>query len=128
MYPASAHDKWSNGRAIPAWVKAHCCNNDEAHDLTAEKGIKPEDVKVISKDGEVKGYLIPGFNNMVIPERVYPSQDSHVWIFYYQGFDYDSEHSSWSAKKDISNASIWCAFMPCITREDMPNELKGECS
>ena len=54
---ADAHDYWSDGKAIPDWVKASCCGPADAHHL------RPEQVHRISDDYySVDGYVrrIPG--------------------------------------------------------------------
>ena len=33
--PAQAHDVWSNGKAVPGWVKAACCGPEDVHHLDA---------------------------------------------------------------------------------------------
>jgi hypothetical protein len=35
--PASAHDLWANGTAVPDWVKKSCCGPEDVHHLTAQQ-------------------------------------------------------------------------------------------
>ncbi len=120
--PAYAHDQWANGAKIPEWVKLHCCNSNEAHDLTLE--MKVEAGQITSRQGgamSVSGgnisyiyYRVPGFENEVNATNVFPSQDGHVWAFYANG--------------GPPQATIWCLFVPCVSNERMPQELDGSCS
>lgn len=117
VFPANAHDKWANGAPIPEWVKSHCCNGDEAHDLTRESGVTAEDIKIIKPADGSEGtlyYQVIGFNNAVGGAHVFPSQDGHIWAFI--------------SPAGPPNGYIWCLFMPCVTNEDMPKELNASCS
>ena len=69
---AQAHDYWSNGKAVPAWVKAACCGPEDVHHLT------PDQVHRIS-DGY---YQVDGYNRPVPVSSALPSQDGDYWIFY----------------------------------------------
>ncbi|SEE49465.1 hypothetical protein SAMN05519104_6298 [Rhizobiales bacterium GAS188] len=84
---ACAHDQWADGTRVPAWVKKYCCGPEEAHLL---------DVGQVHR--VVGGYRIDGLEGLVVPERVYPSQDGQVWAFYNGGFG--------------PNALIRCLFIP----------------
>ena len=67
--PAQAHDKWADGTAVPAWVKASCCG--------------PNDVHMDPRLGRTEtGYRVDDLLNVVPFDRVLPSQDGHVWAFY----------------------------------------------
>ena len=70
--PAQAHDYWSNGRAVPAWVKAACCGPEDVHHLT------PDQVHRIS-DGY---YMVDGYNRPGPVSSALPSQVGDYWIFY----------------------------------------------
>jgi hypothetical protein len=68
---SQAHDTWANGMKVPAWVKAACCGPEDAHRLD------------IGDVTEVKdGWKVDGLAGVVPRERVYPSQDGYVWVFY----------------------------------------------
>lgn len=69
---AHAHDYWSDGKAIPEWVKASCCGQADAHHL------RPEQVHRIS-DGY---YLVDGYVRSIPVGQALPSQDGDYWIFY----------------------------------------------
>jgi len=66
-----AHERWADGTPVPAWIKAACCGVADAHRLTVGQ------IKHV--DG---GWLIEGYNYLVPDDRVAPSQDEFVWIFY----------------------------------------------
>jgi hypothetical protein len=68
---AQAHERWSNGKPIPNWVRDQCCGLSEAHDLD-EEGIPWHVVK--------GGYKIDGFSMLIT--KAYPSEDDHAWAFY----------------------------------------------
>jgi hypothetical protein len=123
--PTNAHDQWANGDPIPAWIKSHCCNGEEAHNLTKEMGVTERDVKareggamiVVPGSDPTTRYIyyrVKGFNNEVVAAQVFPSQDGNIWAFYAQG--------------GPPQASIWCLFVPCVSNARMPQELNGSCS
>ena len=69
VFPAHAHDKWADGTAVPAWVKASCCGPNDAH--------------MDPRLGRTEtGYRVDDLLNVVPFDRVLPSQDGHVWAFY----------------------------------------------
>lgn len=120
---AYSHDAWSNGNPIPQWVKDHCCNSGDAHDLSKEMGLVDSDIKV--RDGgemAVTGgqtfhftyYRVKGFANEVVATNVFPSQDTDIWAFYGQG--------------GPPQAMIYCLFVPCVSNDRMPKELDSSCS
>ncbi len=130
---AHSHDKWANGVPIPSWVKARCCNNDEAVDLGGAAVVHP-----ISKDGVVVAYRVDGFNNQVQAARVFPSQDGDVWAFYmHTHFYWDRGNQTYQQEElqDVSNMQIFCLFVPCAPPpkasdplDQMPAELESSCS
>ena len=69
---ADAHDYWSDGKAIPDWVKASCCGPADAHHL------RPEQVHRISDDY----YSVDGYIRRIPVGQALPSQDGDYWIFY----------------------------------------------
>jgi hypothetical protein len=86
---AEAHDVWSDGRVVPAWVKAACCGPEDVHHL------RPDQVHRISDDY----YAIDGYRAPVPAKIALPSQDGDYWIFY----------------RDIGNTDqtrIYCFFVP----------------
>ena len=128
--PASAHDRWANGTAVPQWVKDKCCASDEAIDLTKDFGVTAADImtrkEVINVGGEhgarystsdITMYHIRGFMPDTSATGVYPSQDGHIWVF--------------SDKKEDPKQSLhfWCMFLPCAPKNDAaPADFGGECS
>jgi hypothetical protein len=69
--PALAHDFWSNGGPVPAWVKAECCGPGDAHRLRAGAvHILPD------------GYHIDGLKTIVPIEKALPSMDGQYWGFW----------------------------------------------
>ena len=54
LHGAGAHDVWSDGDPVPAWVKAQCCGPSDAHHLTAEQ---------VHVTGE--GYRLDGYSRLV---------------------------------------------------------------
>jgi hypothetical protein len=86
---ADAHDAWSNGKAIPDWVKASCCGPADAHHL------RPEQVHRISDDY----YSVDGYVRRIPVVQALPSQDGDYWIFY---------------RDDGANgqSGIYCFFVP----------------
>jgi hypothetical protein len=69
--PAAAHDFWSNGDPVPAWVKAECCGPRDVHHLSARAvHIMPD------------GYHIDGLRTIVPVSRALPSPDGSYWAFW----------------------------------------------
>lgn len=69
--PIKAHDMWADGSPIPAWVSSYCCGIADAHRLTVGQ--------IYHVEG---GWFAKGYSHMVPDERVFPSMDEHVWLFY----------------------------------------------
>lgn len=68
--PASAHDFWSNGEPVPAWIKAQCCGPEDVHHLRAGA------VHV-----QADGYHIESPNAVPVA-RALPSADGEYWGFW----------------------------------------------
>src|SRR6476469_1164058 len=66
-----AHEVWADGNPVPQWVKGFCCGVADAHRLTVKQIRRIEN-----------GWAVDGFEHVVPDERVLPSQDEFVWIFY----------------------------------------------
>jgi hypothetical protein len=69
--PAVAHDQWSDGSPIPAWVSNYCCGVADAHRLTVKQIYRVEG-----------GWRADGYAHTIPDDRVLPSEDGHVWLFY----------------------------------------------
>jgi hypothetical protein len=85
--PAIAHDAWIHGEPVPAWVKADCCGQADAH------RILPEAVHITAG-----GYQIDGLPGVIPFSRVLPSQDGAVWVFFNE--------------RGLPDPQIFCAFFP----------------
>jgi hypothetical protein len=68
---ASAHDAWSNGEPVPAWVKKACCGPEDVHHLT------PDQVHLTSM-----GWRVDGYPDLIPIGKEMPSPDGGYWIFY----------------------------------------------
>ena len=66
-----AHETWANGTPVPPWVKSWCCSVADAHKLSLGQ--------IRRVDG---GWSVEGFAHIVPDDRVSPSPDESVWIFY----------------------------------------------
>jgi len=88
LHGAGAHDVWSNGDPVPAWVKAQCCGPSDAHHLTAEQ---------VHVTGE--GYRLDGYSRLVREDRLLPSPDGSWWVFY-RNF------------ADGTQSTVYCFFGP----------------
>ena len=85
---AHAHDAWSNGDPVPAWVKEQCCGPADAHHLSAEQvHVTPD------------GYRLDGYTRVIREDRLLPSPDGSWWGFYR---NYD----------DGSQSTVYCFFGP----------------
>ena len=82
-----AHDFWSNGEAVPPWVKASCCGPADEHHFRAS-------AVHISADG----YHIDGLDVVIPMSRALPSPDGEAWGF-------------WSSAAE-PNTLIYCFFFP----------------
>ena len=69
--PASAHEQWVDGTAVPAWVKKACCGPEDVHHLT------PSQVHPMSD-----GWHIDGYGEVLPYGKELPSPDGEYWIFY----------------------------------------------
>ena len=69
--PVIAHERWADGSSIPAWVSSYCCTVADAHQLTVSQIYRVEG-----------GWRAAGYNHLIPEDRVLPSQDEHVWLFY----------------------------------------------
>ena len=86
--PASAHDFWSNGEPVPAWVKSACCGPEDVHHLNpAAVHIMPD------------GYHIDGIKTVVPADKALPSPDGTYWGF-------------WIDSPSIPEPHIFCFFAP----------------
>ena len=85
---AHAHDYWSNGKPIPAWVKASCCGPADAHHLRPEQ---------VHDEGDY--YRVDGYVRKIPHAQALPSQDGDYWIFY---------------RDDGANgqSGVYCFFIP----------------
>jgi hypothetical protein len=72
---AHAHDRWGNGKQVPAWVKTVCCGPNDVHHL------RPEQVtRNATGDYVVDIYPFP------VPARLaLPSQDGD-WLFFHENY------------------------------------------
>lgn len=69
--PASPHDFWSNGEAVPPWVKTWCCGPTDVHRL------EPRAVHIMAD-----GYHIDGLSVVIPMSRAMPSPDGQYWAFF----------------------------------------------
>src|SRR3954451_2534120 len=69
--PVIAHDQWADGSEIPAWVSHYCCGVADAHRLTLKQ--------IYHVEG---GWRVEGYPHTIPDERVLPSEDGHMWLFY----------------------------------------------
>jgi hypothetical protein len=86
--PASAHDLWANGAAVPDWVKKSCCGPEDVHHLTAQQVHAMAD-----------GWHVDGYAGVLAYGRELPSQDGDYWIFY-------------KRYPDGSETPVYCFFAP----------------
>lgn len=86
---AQAHDYWSDGKPVPAWVKASCCGPADAHHL------RPDQVHRVSDDY----YTVDGYVRRIPVGQALPSQDGDYWIFYRDD-------------GDGSQSGVYCFFVP----------------
>lgn len=92
---ALAHDYWSNGKPVPAWVKASCCGQADAHHL------RPDQVHQ-TDDGAF--YIVDGYEKKIPADQALPSQDGDYWIFYRDNTSTDGKYHSQSG--------VYCFFVP----------------
>jgi hypothetical protein len=85
--PALAHDAWSDGSAVPPWVKSMCCGEADAHQLADGEAWQESD-----------GWHFRAVDAVVPDTSVLPSQDEHVWAFWNLAYG--------------RAAPIYCLFIP----------------
>jgi hypothetical protein len=86
--PAVAHDQWADGSPIPAWVSSHCCGVADAHRLTVKQIYRVEG-----------GWRADGYAHIIPDDRVLPSEDGDVWLFF-------------RSSKDGYQSTPFCFFVP----------------
>ena len=69
--PAQAHDSWTDGSSVPAWVKAQCCGIDDVHHLSPDQVHRTD-----------SGYRVDGYPRLIADDRLMPSHDGDWWVFY----------------------------------------------
>jgi hypothetical protein len=87
-WPAQAHDQWSDGEPVPAWVKSACCGPEDAHHL------RPDEVH-LSREG----WQVNGYHSRIPHGQELPSPDGTYWIFY-RNFN------------DGTQSNVYCFFVP----------------
>jgi hypothetical protein len=85
---AQAHDEWTNGTPVPAWVKSSCCGPEDVHHLTAKE------VRALPD-----GWHVAGYKEVIAYGRELPSQDGDYWIFYKEF-------------PDRTQSPVYCFFAP----------------
>jgi hypothetical protein len=68
---ARAHDVWSNGEPVPAWVKKACCGPEDVHHLS------PNQVHLT-----LAGWRVDSYPDLIPIGKEQPSPDGGYWIFY----------------------------------------------
>jgi hypothetical protein len=71
---AYAHDYCSDGKKVPAWVKAACCGPADVHRLTMSN--------VHTAPWNEDYMIIDGYKEPIRKATALPSEDGYVWIFY----------------------------------------------
>lgn len=90
VFPAWAHNEWSNGIVVPPWAKTACCGVADVHRLTREQ-------VHIQPDGS---WRVDGYNKIVPAHTELPSPDpDYYWIFY-------------RTFPDGDQSSVYCFFTP----------------
>jgi hypothetical protein len=84
----SAHDTWSDGTPVPAWVKRYCCGPEDVHRLSMRQ--------IRHIEG---GWRVDGYDRVIPDHRVLISQDEYVWVFY-------------RTNADHSQSEAFCFFIP----------------
>lgn len=87
--PAVAHDQWTNGAPVPAWVRDACCGPADAHHL------RPDQVRRISDEY----YAVDGYFRPIPAHKALPSADGEYWIFY-------------KDNRSGSQTGVFCFFVP----------------
>jgi hypothetical protein len=95
--PALAHDTWSNGVAVPEWVRHSCCGPEDVHHLKKEQVHEMAD-----------GYHIDGYPYVIPYAHTLPSEDGDYWVFYRHNVGHDN-HSGQSYE---SFSPVYCFFVP----------------
>jgi hypothetical protein len=98
--PAIAHDQWSNGGKVPAWIKQSCCGAADAHHL------RPEQVHDYGDWYEIDGYFANG--GKISRAKVLPSQDGEYWAFW---ADYPAQ-AGMMGNQPASQSTVYCFFVP----------------
>ena len=78
---ARAHDRWADGSAVPAWVKAQCCGPREVHHLTSAQ-VHRLDAKDCWPGATRACWRIDGYPYPIPDDAALPSQDGDYWAFY----------------------------------------------
>ena len=87
---AQAHDRWADGSPVPPWVKSMCCGPNDVHELAEGDAWQEND-----------GWHFRDLDAIVPDSRVLPSQDGHMWGFWYPAAG--------------RAAAVYCFFVPMGT-------------
>ncbi len=98
LKPASAHDAWANGVAVPDWVKASCCGPEDVHHLNSSQVHAMAD-----------GWHVDGYPQVLAYGRELPSQDGDYWIFYRHNV---GEGKPSTGEDNESFSPVYCFFAP----------------
>jgi hypothetical protein len=95
---AAAHDFWTDGGPVPAWVKLQCCGVADAHHLRYSA------VHALSD-----GYHIDGIETVIPYANALPSKDGSYWGFWNRAYE--------------PNPQILCFFAP-VTGSNLPQTVR----
>lgn len=84
---ARAHATWSNGTAVPEWVRNACCGPWDIHHLDPSQVHPRRD-----------GYAVDGVRELIPLAKVLPSMDGDYWVFF-RNFDDGTQY-------------VFCLFVP----------------
>lgn len=84
----TAHERWGDGTAVPAWIKVSCCGVSDVHRLSLTQ------LRRVKGGWYAEGYprFLPDYQAMI-------SQDEYVWLFY-------------QTLPDGSESGVICFFVP----------------
>jgi hypothetical protein len=88
LAPGAAHDVWSDGTRVPAWVKRYCCGQEEVHRLSMRQIHHVEGAGVWTGTIALSQITASWFHKMSMfgfstaPSRTSPSRRSFASLFH----------------------------------------------
>jgi hypothetical protein len=124
--PTYAHDYWTDGKAVPNWIKASCCGPADVHHLRPDqvhkvsgdeaKKLRPNYAKFVG--AHLNYFVVDGYFRPIYADgpNVIPSQDSDYWLFYNDGGKQCGGQPGDGGSRcyEQPQSDVYCFFVPMV--------------